>query len=76
MKGNFARINYSLTNNGSIQFCRICFENKPKFILYCRFFKKCSVNDFFIASYMLLHPNTTENCRKTYSYMTFHSEFF
>ena len=38
--------------------------------------KKCSGNDFVFASYMLLHPNTAPKCRKTHSYMTFHSELF
>ena len=68
MKRNFPRINNILSNNESVQIPRICLENEPKFFSYCKFLKKCSVNDFIFASYMLLHPNTTQNCRKTHSY--------
>ena len=46
------------------------------FFPYCRFLKKRSVNDFIFASYMLLYPITTQNCRKSHSYMIFHSELF
>ena len=46
------------------------------FFPYCRFLKKRSVNDFIFASYMLLHPNTAQNCRKSHSYMIFHWELF
>ena len=76
MKGNFAWINNILSNNESIQIPRIYYENGLKFFPYYRFLKKRSVNDFIFASYMLLHPNTTKNCRKTHSYMIFHSELF
>ena len=76
MKGNFARINDILSNNELVQIPRICFENRPNFFPYCRFLKKRSVNDFIFASYMLLYPITTQNCRKPHSYMIFHSELF
>ena len=76
MKGNFARIKNILSENESIQLQRICIEKGFNFSLFLRFLKKRSVNDFIFASYLLLHPNTTQNCRKTLSYMIFHLELF
>ena len=76
MKGNFAKNNDISSNNESVQIPRLCFENGLKFFPYCRFLKKCLMNDFIFASYMLLHPNTTKNCRKTLGYIIFHSELF
>ena len=64
------------SKNQPIQLIRICFTNRFNFFLFWRLLIKCSGNDFFFASYMLLHPNTAQKCRRTHSIMTFHWEFF
>ena len=46
------------------------------FLFFVAFLKKRLVNDFIFACYILLRPNTTQNCRKTHSHMIFHSELF
>ena len=33
------------------------------------------MNDFILASYMLSHPNPTQQCGETHCYMIFHSDF-
>ena len=76
MKGNFARINNTESEYESIQLSRICIEYGSNFFLFSRFLKKRSGNDFISTTYMSSHPNTTQNCRKTHSYVTFHSELF
>ena len=76
MKRNFVYNNNIESKNEPIQLYRICITNRFNFFLFLRLLKKRSGNDFIYASYMLLHPNSAQKCRKTQSYMTFHREFF
>ena len=64
------------SKNRSIQLSRIFIENGFNFLIFWRFLKKCSVNDFILASYMLSHPNTTQKCKETHCYLIFHSDSF
>ena len=78
IKGNLARNNWNIE---PIQFCRICIQNKPVFFSISKFPANARwyliiYSSFFFASSMLLYSNTTQNCRKTHCYMTFHSVLF
>ena len=44
------------------------------FFPFWRLLKKRSVNDFILASYMLSHPNPTQQCGETHCYTIFHSD--
>ena len=57
MKGNFARISNIIYIMSQYNSVGSVLKKRPKFFLYSRFLKKCLVNDFIIASYMLLHTN-------------------
>ena len=63
------------SKNRSIQLSRIFIENGSNFFPFWRLLKKRSVNDFILASYMLSHPNPTQQCGETHCYMIFHSHF-
>ena len=63
------------SKNRSIQLSRIFIENGSNFFPFWRLLKKRSVNDFILASYMLSHPNPTQQCGETHCYMIFHSDF-
>ena len=76
MKGNFTRINNMESEYESIQLSRICIEYGSNFFPLSRFLKKRSGNDFISTTYMSSHPNTTQKCRKTHSYVIFHSDLF
>ena len=56
------------SKNEAIQLIKICITNRLDFFLFLRLLKKRSGNDFIFASYMLLHPNTAQKCRKTQLY--------
>ena len=49
---------------------------KFPFISILKITLKRSGDDFIFASFILLRPNTTQNCSKTYCYVIFNPEMF
>ena len=63
------------SKNRSVQLSRAFIEIWVWFFPFWRLLKKRLVTDFVLFDYMLSHPNITQKCRETHSYVIFHSDF-